>query len=91
MKKLNYKIFILIAIFSLSLISIVQTGGEEVDESYLYPIEIEENQLREENFKKLLDYDNKKVWSNCFSDDSSSEEKNMLEKQDEQSYWREDN
>jgi hypothetical protein len=52
MKKLNYKFSILIALFSLFLINIIQTFGEEVDEGDLYPIEIEENQIREGSFKK---------------------------------------
>jgi hypothetical protein len=87
MKKLNYEFWILIIIFSLFLISIVQA----VDEGYLYPVEIEENQILEENLKRLLDQDEKRVWNNCFSDESSSIEKNILEKEEGRLYWREDN
>lgn len=90
MKKLNYKFLILIAIFPLFLISIVQTVGEEVHESHLYPIEIEESQILEENLKRLLDQDKNRVWNNCFSDESSSKEKSILEKDEEKLYWRED-
>jgi hypothetical protein len=91
MKKLNYEFLILIAIFPLFLISIVQTVGEEVDEGHLYHVEIEENQILEENLKRLLDQDKKRVWNNCFSDESSSKEKNILEKEEEKLYSREDN
>lgn len=91
MKKFNYEFVILITIFPLFLISIVQTVGEKVYEGHLYPVEIEENQIREENFKKLLDQDKKRIWNNCFSDESSSKEKNILEKEKDELYSREDN
>jgi hypothetical protein len=89
MKKLNYKFSILIALFSLFLINIIQTFGEEVDEGDLYPIEIEENQIREGSFKKILDHNKTRIWNNCFS--SSSKEKSIFEKQEEPLYSREDN
>lgn len=58
MKNLNDKI--LIAMLPLCLINIVQTDGEELSEGHLYPVEIEENQILEENLKRLLDQDKKK-------------------------------
>lgn len=54
-------------------------------------LEIEENQILEENLKRLLDQDKKKVWNNCFSGESSSEEKSIVETEVENLYSSEGN
>lgn len=83
MKKLNNKTSISLALFFLFLINIIQTFGKEAVEGDLYPIEVEESQIREESLKKLLCQDKTRIWNNCFSDDSFSERKNIFEKQEE--------
>lgn len=45
----------------------------DINEGHLYHIEIEEQKIKSEQLKGLLESDRLKVWSNCFSDKVETE------------------
>ena len=52
---------------------------DNINEGHLYHVEIEEQKIKSEELKAILESDKLKVWSNCFSDNEGSEHVNKNE------------
>lgn len=50
-----------------TVLNIARANEEEINEGHLYHVEVEAQRIRMEQYKTLLESEDRRVWDNCFS------------------------